>query len=382
MVVRLESVAVIGAGSAGYCAAADLTLRGFDVNMYEEPAMKDRLEPILWRGGIDLLAERYHTAETHPAPWFDKIGFARIHNVTTDIQEAVKDAELIAIFVHAYRHETIAKLLSKHLRDGQTILISNGMAGELVFARTLNEMGIKKDVVLAGTGSSIYGARRGVEYGIGENQVMTPQTVLISPDDPQAVTNVLCAFPAKETGKAIQRVKHIWKCVPGENVLQTDLSNINLVTHIALCMLSATWIDASQRLFRMHLQAGRSASYAKVHDVLVKEREAIYKRMGWVDPTKAISRPPTREPPAIFLHVGPVDLMHRYLHEDIQVGDSLLSSLGDLIGVSTPTIKALMHLASIVNGIDYFDVGRTVEKIGIGGMGIEEINSFLLEGTK
>jgi opine dehydrogenase len=382
MVVRLETVAVIGAGSAGYCAAADLTLRGFDVNLYEEPEMKERLDPVLWRGGIDLLAERYHTAGTHPTPWFDKIGFARIHKVTTNVQEAIRDAELIVLFVHAYRHERIAELLGKHLRDGQTILISNGMGGELVFARTLADMKIENDILLAGTASSIYGSRRGVEYGIGENQVMTPQTVLIGPNDKQASTNILCAFPAKNTSKAMQKVNHIWKCVPGDNVLQVDLSNINLVTHAALCILSATWIDASQGLFRMHLQAGQSASYAKVRDALIKERDAIYKRLEWVDPSKMVSGPQTSERPGFFLHLGPVDLMHQFLHEDIQVGDRLLASIADMIGVPTPTIKSFMHLASIINGIDYFNVGRTVEEVGISGMSIDEMNRFLVEGSK
>jgi opine dehydrogenase len=53
-----------------------------------------------------------------------------------------------------------------------------------------------------------------------------------------------------------------------------------------------------------------------------------------------------------------------------------------MIGVPTPTIKSFMHLASIINGIDYFNVGRTVEEVGISGMSIDEMNRFLVEGSK
>jgi len=107
--MELEPIAVIGARSAGWCAAADLTLRGFDVNLYEEPELKENLDPIIWRGGIELLVERYHTLQTHPTLWLDKLGFAKTHKVTTQIEEALRDVELILLFVHANRHERIAR---------------------------------------------------------------------------------------------------------------------------------------------------------------------------------------------------------------------------------------------------------------------------------
>lgn len=342
--------------------------------------MKENLDPILWYGGIELLAERYHTIQTHPTLWLDKLGFAKIHKVTTDIAEAVEDVELILLFVHAYRHKSIAELLAPHLRDEQTIVISNGMAGELVFAKTMKDKGIEKNVLLAGTGSSIYGARRGLEYGIGENQVITPQTVLVGPADPRAKTNIVSAFPSRDTNKVIEKLSPIWRCVPGTNVLQVDLANSNLINHAPLCILSATWIDASMGKFRMHLQARDSPICRRVCETVRNERDAIYKKMGWTDPSREVSGNPTKEPSGINLHLGPVDLMHRFLNEDIQIGDRLLSSLGDMIEVPTPTIDSLIHLASIINGIDYFETGRTADKIGIGKMDAADVNRFLADG--
>jgi opine dehydrogenase len=48
--------------------------------------------------------------------------------------------------------------------------------------------------------------------------------------------------------------------------------------------------------------------------------------------------------------------------------------------VPTPTIDSLIHLASIINGIDYFETGRTADKIGIGKMDAADVNRFLADG--
>lgn len=377
-----ESIAIIGARSAGWCAAADLTLRGFDVNLYEEPELKAHLNPIIWRGGIELLYERYHTLATHPTLWFDKVGFAELHRVTTDLAEAVDDVELIVLCVHAYRHADLARRLAPHLHDGQTILISNGMAGELVFQRTLQEMGVDKDLLIAGTGQSLYGARHGVEYGVGENQVITPQSVGVGPEDPRAKANLIAAFPAQDTPKAVDRVDHLWKVVSGANVLQVDLSNPNLVAHLPVCVLSATWIDAAQRKFRMWRECWDSPTYHAVRAAVTEERDAIFEAMGWAIPTAGSSGPPTLEERGIKLHLGPIDFMHRFVHEDAQIGDRLLASLGDMVHVPAPTTKALIHLCATINDIDYFTVGRTVDTIGIAGMSVDDVNDFLTYGRR
>lgn len=374
-----ETIAIIGARSAGLCAAADLTLRGYDVNLYEEPERATQLNPIIWRGGIELLYERYHTLATHPTLWFDKVGFAEIHRVTTDVAKAVADVELIVLFVHAYRHADIARRLAPHLRDGQTILISNGMAGELVFQKTLQALQVDKDLLIAGTDRSLYGARHGVEYGVGENQVITPQSMGVEPVDPQAKMNHIAAFPAQDTPKVVERVNHLWKFVSGTNVLQVDLSNPNLVAHLPVCVLSATWIDAAQGKFRMWHECWDSSTYRAVRAAVTAERDAIFSAMGWALPD-AGSGHPTLEDRGIKLHMGPIDFMHRFVHEDAQIGDRLLASLGDMVHVPTPTTKALIHLCATINRIDYFAVGRTVDTIGIAGLSVDDVNTFLTTG--
>ena len=73
---------------------------------------------------------------------------------------------------------------------------------------------------------------------------------------------------------------------------------------------------------------------------------------------------------------------HRFFVEDVPIGLVLLSSLGDMVGVNTPTIDSIIHLVEIINEADYNKQGRTVEKLGISGMNVESLDIFLAEGKQ
>ncbi|MBW1802591.1 MAG: hypothetical protein JRJ85_17890 [Deltaproteobacteria bacterium] len=51
-----------------------------------------------------------------------------------------------------------------------------------------------------------------------------------------------------------------------------------------------------------------------------------------------------------------------------------------MINVPTPFTRALMTVASAINQTDYLQEGRTIEKLGLGGLTVDEINRFLAEG--
>ena len=84
--------------------------------------------------------------------------------------------------------------------------------------------------------------------------------------------------------------------------------------------------------------------------------------------------------------------MHRYMHPvgstaslrgwlDSRVyGLVPLASIGKLVGVPTPTMDALITLGSVINETDYRREGRTVERLGLAGMTVEEIVRFVTEG--
>ena len=79
--------------------------------------------------------------------------------------------------------------------------------------------------------------------------------------------------------------------------------------------------------------------------------------------------------------IGGNKLKMRYLTEDVPYGLVPLSGLGKMFNVSTPTIDAIIHLASLINQTDYMKVGRTVEKLGIARLNVEQLHKFVNKGN-
>lgn len=386
-----NEIAIIGARSLGQIAAADLTLRGHDVSLYEEPEYSGLLEPLVRNGGIDLLLTRCYNIGGRPTLNYEKVGFAKVHCITTDIKEAIENAEIIIVGVHAYRHERIAELVAPHLREGQTVVISIGNAGSLVFSKQWKEMGVKKHVLLAETCPSLYNGRFGSEYGLTEGQCATTGQVLVPPEDPRARPKLISAFPAKETDEVMSRLKDLFKMVKGSNVLEVALSSNNIIYHAPACLMNACAIDKSGGFFYLHLHAmdentwTETPSLNRICNAIRAERSAIFERMGWAEHqhfTHAGPPSKSRTPPAVLLQMGPTSIdKHRFVAEDVRIGLTFLSSLGDMIGVPTPTARAVISLLSMINQVDYLEVGRTVERAGIAGLGVDRLNRYLTQGT-
>jgi len=57
-----------------------------------------------------------------------------------------------------------------------------------------------------------------------------------------------------------------------------------------------------------------------------------------------------------------------------------IASMGDMLGVPCPTIKAIIHLANLLHQCDYWETGRTVEKLGLAGLTVQQIRQLVLDG--
>ena len=91
----MENIAVIGAGNGGKAAAADLTLQGKRVHLFEFPEY-----------GANLAA----LAKTQRLTVSGAIrGEAVIAKVTTDLAEAVTDADTIMVCTQALTHDRAAR---------------------------------------------------------------------------------------------------------------------------------------------------------------------------------------------------------------------------------------------------------------------------------
>ena len=97
----MKTIAVIGAGNAGQCIAADCTLAGKEVRLFEFPEFGKFIEGIRDTRKIQIVGPQRN------GKGFKREGIATIDVVTTDLQEAVKGAGIICISIRANMYETL-----------------------------------------------------------------------------------------------------------------------------------------------------------------------------------------------------------------------------------------------------------------------------------
>lgn len=355
----LERIAVIGAGNGGHAMAAHMTLKGFPVRFYEMPRFADNLRPAQEQGGIKLTGV---VGE----------GFMRPELMTTDIAEAVKGASHVFVTTQALGHEEVAELSAPHLEEYQTVILFPGSGGSLQFAKTLRDRGVTRKVYLAETVTLPYSCR-----------LLGPAHINVHHGS--AIRDVIAAFPAVDNGAVIEAARPAYPNLTATtHALEVALYNPNILLHPIGVIFNLGRIEFSQGEFWMYKE-GFTPSVIKLLDALESERIALLRALGlepvrfedfyeyryqekWAEYSKVASK-------------GPISANTRYISEDIPIGMVLWASLGDLLGVPTPTARALIHVSSVIHDTDYWQGGRTMEKLGLAEMTVEELNGYLMDGT-
>lgn len=354
----LDSIAVVGAGNGGHAMAADLALKGFPVRLYELPRFADNLQPALERGGIELTGV---VGE----------GFAKLELITTDIAQAIQGVSHILVVTQALAHEEVAGLCAPHVEENQIIILLPGSGGALQFARTFNDMRVTKKVYLAETVTLPYACR-----------LKGPAWVNVHSGP--AVREVIAAFPGQDTQAVIEATKPAYPMLyPATHVLETALYNPNILLHPIGVIFNLGRIEYSQGEFWMYKE-GFTPSVMKLLKALESERVAMLRALG-VKPMEFQEYYHFRYQKswsdfATVSSKGPASAKTRYITEDIPIGMVLLASLGEMLGIETPTARALIHISSVIHDTDYWQAGRTIEKLGLAGMTAEELTRYLLEG--
>lgn len=355
--------AVLGAGHGGQAMAGHLAYLGYRVSLYNRT--DERLEPIRNSGGITLNGVIN--------------GFGPIEVVTSNMEEAIADADIIMVVVPANAHRFIATEAAPYLRDGQIVVLHPGRTGgALEFSHVIKSSGTKAEVTIAEASTLIYAARNNnpaqvTIYGI-KNSI--PVAALPGHHTAQVVNALRVAMP---------------QFVPGDNVLKTSLDNIGAIFHPGLVILNAARIEATRGDFDFYME-GVTPTVAKVLEAMDAERIAVAAALGipatsartWLYVAYDAAGRTLYE--AIQNNHGykgikaPSSIYHRYITEDVPMSLVPIAALGGLLGVPTPTIRAMIHLGSLLLGENYWQEGRTVERMGIAGLTAKEIRRYVLEG--
>jgi opine dehydrogenase len=373
-----DLVAVLGGGNGGHAVAANLALNGCKVNFCELPQFAESFERVLRTKEIRIEGISID-------------GTARLNLATTDIQQAIREAEVVFVVTPAFGHKTMAESCAPYVQDGQIIILMPGSGGSLEFVKIFRQKKVKQQIVFAETCTLPYGARL---KGPGHVSVLIHAVVL-----PTGV------FPAKKTDEVIPKLKQFYPAImPARDVLEAAINNPNPIVHPVATLLSATRIEHSKGEFYLYAE-GMTPSVARAFESLNEERLALCKAMGyklhhWDNlEFKSYNLGETEEEcryrilntsmdaafgkDGIYAGIkmkGPEHLKDRFISEDVPYGMVLGSTLGNLIGVPTPTHDAVIQLSSVVNRTDYWKTGRGIKELGLSKMQKRGLKKFLMDG--
>ena len=373
-----DLVAILGGGNGGHAVAANLALAGFKVNFFELPQFAGSLEKVLRTKEIQIEGVSVD-------------GVAKLNLATTDIQQAIKEAEVIFVITPAFGHKPMAELCAPFVRDGQIIVLMPGSGGSLEFINIFKQKKVKREITFAETCTLPYGARL---KGSGHVSVLINAVIL-----PTGV------FPSKKTAEIIPRLRQYYPMIhPARDVLEAAINNPNPIVHPVASLLSATRIEHSRGEFYLYAE-GMTPAVARTYESLNQERLSIckaleYKLYHWDNlEFKNYNLGETEEEcryrilntsmdaafgkDGIYAGIkmkGPEHLKDRYVTEDVPYGMVLLSTLGDLLGVPTPTHDAVIQLASVINRTNYWENGRGMRQLGLSKLDKKGLKKFLLEG--
>jgi opine dehydrogenase len=367
--MAIKKIALLGAGNGGCAAAADLTLRGFEVRLFSRS--ESTIAKIAEKGEIELI-EGGGSKKAAP------------HFISSYLPPVVQDVDLIVVTTPAVGHEYLARNLAKHLVDGQRILLNPGhTGGSLHFAHLLREAGCPAAVKLCETVTLTYICR-----------MPEPARVEIY----RRTTNLRCAaFPGKHTAELVNEMREVFpNVIAAVNVLETGFFNINAIMHPAGMLGNAGWIENSGGNFLWYFE-GITPSIGRWIDAVDRERLTIVRALG-LEPLRFVD---------IFFQAGlttlqgrdsgsayqaiqesgpnrtiksPPSLAHRYIREDIAYGLVPMAEIGGLLGIETPVMDALICLASTALGVDFRAEGLTLEKMGLTGLRSDQLGDILGNG--
>jgi len=336
---------IIGAGSGGRAFAAYLSSKGYSISLYNRSF--SRISKIQEKGGILSKGELQ--------------GFFPIDLVTQNLKLAIKDADVILIVIPAFAHKSIAEQVSPYLTEGQIVILNPGRTfGSVEFLRTVQKQRGNIPIIIGETQTLLFTSRK--LSGNGVNIIKIKNSVNFS------------TFPDKYTDLIHEVLKEIFpQLVPIDDYLEVTLNNIGMLLHPGLSLFNAGPIDCGKE-FKFYKE-GATPQICQVLEEIQIELNRIFRILGlkqirydkWAEKSYGIHANSVydaiQKVDAYKNINAPTELITRYFTEDVPTGLVPISSIGDFLGINTPTIDSIIHLSSIICGINFRKKGRTIKNL-------------------
>ena len=358
----------MGGGAGGMAATVDLTLRGLEVAWWrrtvpEEPPTGFRLA---YRGvcGEGVMSVR----------------------CTDDLSGALEGAAGVLVCLPSTAHRDIARLLAGVGCKAPVVLAPGHLGGALEVAKVWRDTRVSSLPPLAECSTLPYTVRafavdgddgRAVQWGVNITGAAARVPVACLPGGEAALGLAHRLYPGAIT-------------LP--DVLAVGLAEVNMVLHPPGSILGAAWVEATGGDFRFYVD-GMTRGVASVMARLDQERLAVADAFGYrlwslMEEMSAIGtveadadlddvQAAIRGGSANARIMAPDSLAHRYYTEDFGYGLLPLVELAKVAGVPTPVAESLLDLAAAAGLEEAIAGGRTLERLGLEGLSVEEIVSSI-----
>lgn len=359
-------IAVLGGGNGSTAAAVDLTEQGHNVRFWRRN--KNAQTALQGEDNTILLKD---FAGTRPI---------RIGTVTADIKEVIEGAQLIVCPTPANAQADIAQAMTPHLSDEQVVFLPPGSFGSWMMADIVRKLGSSADVSWAEAGTLPYLTR-----------LNGPGTIAITTRATRLPTGI---YPLKNADHAHRILALAYPSVePAGDALSGALMNAGPIIHPPLITMNAGPIEHFDH-WDIHNE-GTQPAIRRVTTRLDAERMSVREALGYGAPHFPLANHYDNEAEEWMYgnaaHEKLTDsgdwrenlvlTKHRYMREDVAVGLALFVSIADWAGVPAPTATGLLSLGSAICDDDFRQSGRTLENLGVAGLGVSELQSKLEHGT-
>lgn len=384
-----KPIAILGGGVCAQTFAADLSLEGYSVRLYELPEFApETLGEVLETREIELGGKQLNFK------WFKREGIANVDVVTTDISEALKGAGLVILALPAKGHRPFFEKMIPYLEDGQMVSIFPDNFGSLLLRNMMREKGCEAEVIIGGWTSMPYGTR-----------IVRPGKV----DCILRIRELQCdALPSKdgdaffEALKGLPAFDGILELKRADTVIGVGLSNPNPVVHVPGSLLNVGAMEVSEMEGTLGIAKGKYSMYkygmspavSRTQLAFYQEERKLADAMGikmieyrddqffWKGTVMGIEYwvpyADTILPPI----VGPDSVEHRYFTEDIPVGTVIRYHLAKKFGVEVPIIESMIRIGSVVCNQDFLKEGISLKELGIEDLDKEGIVRYVREGIR
>jgi opine dehydrogenase len=199
----------------------------------------------------------------------------------------------------------------------------------------------------------------------------------------------IAAFPGYRTEELASRLVDLMTPIITTNVLDPGLNNPNFLFHPAAILLNHAAIERQHGKLGI-MNEGMTPGVLRALDALDTEKTTLMRALGL--PAFRIDdlyQDETGRSPDIYRRQSPDgprsaqrEILPRFIDEDVSFGILIFSSLAANLGVPMPFTDAILSLLSVAEGRDLTAGGRTVERLGLAGLGPDQIDAYLQTGTR